>query len=388
MPKTLEITRSLALPDLKELAAASGPCITFYLPLEPAPNTSRMDHMRLKTMIRQAAQRLQEEWPDLPKSTVHDMTQSLQQVGSDTDPWGGEGGSLVVLRSPEVFRAFEVKQKLDETVVVGEYFHLFPMIHTLQTAEQRFYVLALSQNHVRLIRCTPTKSQEVDLPGNTPTSLEEWLNTRLPNSAPDHGTVQVSETGSTAGSFTSTHDRDKKDEHIANFFRVINKAVYEVLRDESAPLILCGVEYERVMYKGINQYPHLMDEGVQGSAESLKGGEIHARALHVAQQFFAEPARKALEMWERIGGTQRVSNSFPDIVKAAFEARIAHLFCAEGAHTVGVFDRSTLEMKVQGRHEDLVNAAALQTLAFGGDVFVLSPEHMPGGGQMNAIFRF
>ena len=52
------------------------------------------------------------------------------------------------------------------------------------------------------------------------------------------------------------------------------------------------------------------------------------------------------------------------------------------------FDRETLEMKVQGRHEDLVNAAALQTIAYGGDVFILSPEEVPGGGQMAAITRF
>jgi hypothetical protein len=347
-----------------------------------------MDHMRLKSMTRQAEQRLRDEWSGLPETTYREMVESLQQIDADSDQWGGEGGSLVVLRSPDVFRAFEVKQELDEAVVIGDYFHVFPLIRGLQLAAQRFYVLALSQKHVRLLRYTPTMAQEVELPGNTPTSLESWLNTRLPNTAPNHGTVQASETGLTAGSFTSTQDRDNKDEHIANFFRIINKAVFEALRDETAPLILCGVEYERVIYKGINQYPNLMDEGVQGSPESLKGGEMHARALEVAQEFFAQPARKALELWEKIGGTQRVSNSFPEIVKAAFEARVAHLFCAEGARTEGVFDRASLEMKVQGRQEDLVNAAALQTIAFGGDVFVLDPAHMPGGGQMNAIFRF
>jgi hypothetical protein len=280
-----------------------------------------------------------------------------------------------------------VKQELDETVVVGDFFHAFPYIRAMQFAEQRFYILALSQNNVRLLRCTPTTSEQVELPPNTPTSLEQWLNTRMPNAAPNHGEVRESD-GSTGGSFTSTTDRDKKDEHVANFFRVINKAVVEVLRDEKAPLVLCGVEYERAMYKGINQYPNMMDEGVQGSAESLKGGELHARALELVQDFFAQPARQALELWEKLGGSQRVSDSFPDIVTAAFQARIAHLFAAEGAHTVGVFDRSTLQMKVQGRQEDLVNAAALQTLAFGGDVFILQPEHMPGKGQINAVFRF
>ena len=388
MPKTLEITRSLALSDLKELAGTEGPCITLYLPLEPAPNTSRIDYMRLKSAIGQAEQKLNEQWPDLPQDRIRELIESLGEVRSEADEWGGEGGSLVIFRAPDVFRAFEVKQELDETVVTGQYFHVFPLIRFLQLAEQRFYVLALSQNNVRLLRCSTTASEQVELPPGTPTSLEEWLNTRLPNSAPDHGAVHESPTGSTEGSFTSTHDRDKKDEHIANFFRVINKAVFELLRDEKAPMILCGVESQRAMYKDINEYPHMMEDGVQGSPESLKGGEMHARALELVQDHFAQPARRALELWEKLGGSQRVSASFPDIVTAAFQARIAHLFTAAGAHTMGVFDRSTMQMKVQGRQEDLVNAAALQTLAFGGDVFILNPEHMPGGGQMNAIFRF
>jgi hypothetical protein len=346
-----------------------------------------MDFMRLKSAIRQVEEKLKHEYPDLPQPTTRELIGSLRQVESDADQWGGEGGSLVVFRSPDVFRAFEVKQELDETVVAGEFFHAFPFIRTLQFGEQQFYILALSQNNVRLLRCTPTSSEQVQFPPDTPTSLEQWLNTRMPNAAPEHGEIRDSEAGS-GGSFTSTTDRDNKDEHVANFFRVINRAVFELLREEKAPLVLCGVEYERAMYKGINQYPHLMEEGVQGSAESLKGGELHARALELVQEFFSIPARRALESWEKLGGTQRVSDSFPEIVTAAFQARVAHLFAAEGAHTVGVFDRSTMQMKVQGRQEDLVNAAALQTLAFGGDVFILSPEDMPGQGQVNAIFRF
>jgi hypothetical protein len=90
-----------------------------------------------------------------------------------------------------------------------------------------------------------------------------------------------------------------------------------------------------------------------------------------------------------VAGSGRALTSFPEIVKAAFEARIAHLFAAEGAQTMGVFDRGTMQMKVQGRQTDLVNAAALQTIAFGGDVFIVGPDDMPGGErQMAAITRY
>jgi len=388
MEKQLEVTRSLALADVKDLVNTEGPCITMYMPLEPAPNTSRMDGMRLKGAIRQAEQKLQEVFPELSKERCRELIEALQDVGSEPDQWGGNGGSLVVLRSPEVFRAFEVNQELDETVVVENYFHLFPMLGSLQVADQEFYLLALSKKHVRLLHCTRTQCEEVPLGAGTPTSVEEWLATYLPSSAPDNADRQYPEQGVGKGSFNSTQDRDRSDEHIINFFHVINKAVFDILRNERGPLVLCGVDYERSMYKDLNSYEHLMAEGVAGSPDGLRGGEMHEQAMKIVQEHFSQPAKKALALWEKIAGGERAITSFPDIIKASFEARIAHLFAAEGAHSMGVFDRNTMQMGVQGRRDDLVNAAALQTIAYGGDVFIVSPEQVPGGGQLAAITRF
>jgi hypothetical protein len=387
MEKQLEVTKSLDFSELKDLVNVEGPCITIYMPLEPSPNTSRLDFMRLKSIIRRAEDELTER--EIAKPLRQEMIESLREVGSEANAWGGEGGSLLILRSPDVFRAFQVKQRHEERLVVSDHFQLFPAVAALHRGSQRFYVLALSQNHVRLLRATyDGLGEEVDMGPNVPRSLGEWLNTRPPNTAPEHGAVRTSETGETGGSFTSTHDRDNKDEHIANFFRAINRAVFDRLRDERHPIVLCGVESQRTIYRQVNTHPGVMEEGVQGSPESFTGVEMHHRALVIAQEHFSQPARKALALWEKVAGGERASTSFPDIVKAAFEARIAHLFVAENAQAMGVFDRSTMQMRVQGRHEDLVNAAAMQTIAYGGDVFVCKPEDVPGGSQMAAILRF
>ena len=152
---------------------------------------------------------------------------------------------------------------------------------------------------------------------NVPTSVEQWLNTRSPTTSPDRTASGQSETGSTAGTFNSTHDRDNMDPHIGNFFHRIDEAVWEVLRGETSPLVLAGVEYETSMYRDINSYPHLASGHVHGSPESLKGGELHKRALEVAHRAFAEPMNKALQQYEKLGGTDRVASKPAAIVKAA-----------------------------------------------------------------------
>ncbi len=231
MQKQLELNRNLQFEELRKLASAEGPCITVSFALQMAPNTSRVDLQKLNSAMRSVEQKLEDGWPDLSKADRRELVELPGELADNSDDWGGSGGTLVILRSRDVFRAFEVHDaNVPETVHVGEFFHIFPYIHGLQLREQVFYVLALSQNNVRLLRCTRDSSDVINLAPNTYTSLEEWLNTRMPNASPEHGSVRQSDTGSTGGSFTSTTDVDNKDRHIANFFNHINDAVYEALR--------------------------------------------------------------------------------------------------------------------------------------------------------------
>jgi hypothetical protein len=129
------------------------------------------------------------------------------------------------------------------------------------------------------------------------------------------------------------------------------------------------------MYRDINSYPHLASGNVQGSPESLKGGELHKRALEVAHRAFAEPMNKALQQYEKLGGTDRVASKPATILKAAQEGRVASLFIAEGARDAA-------------NEGDLLNTAALQTVAHGGDVWVTDPQTVPGRGTAAALLRF
>ena len=161
-----------------------------------------------------------------------------------------------------------------------------------------------------------------------------------------------------------------------------------MLKDQSIPLVLCGVDYELSMYQGINTYGTLVHDGVQGSPESLKGGEMHKRGLEVAHEHAKAPMKKALAVYEKLGGSERVSSSSEEILKAASQGRVAYLFLAEGARYDGRFDDGTMEVSNDGLTEDLLNLAALRTIAYGGEVFVTVPGQVPGQGAMAAILRF
>lgn len=356
---TMEAARSISLADLKEAAGIEGPCLTITLPIQPSENTSRQDQMRLKSATQSAEPMLAAHGMN-PKQ-IRDFLDPLSRL--DGDSWGTDLGSLVVLRSPDFFRYFQVRTPLKELAVVGDKFQVLSFLNALQQEERHFYILALSQGHVRLLRCTNHSSEEVPLGPDTPTSVEQWLNTRTPTTSPDRDE-------SRSGNFTSTQDRDKMDQHIANFFQRIDEAVFTNLRTETAPLVLAGVEYEVSIYKDINRYLHLAPEHVHGAPDSLKGGELHKRALEAAQSAFDLPMQKALNTYERLGGSDRASTQQKEIVEASKTGRIAHMFLAES----------------EDGHN--MNEAALNTIAHAGEVWITTPRNIPGGGKVAALFRY
>jgi hypothetical protein len=375
----VDASHALQMAELKDLAAVEGPWLTIIGPTQRAPNTARQDHLRIKSAVQSVEPALAER--GLQAREIKEFIDPVLHLDLETQ--AGEYRTVVVFRAPQALRSFFVHEPLKECAIVADHFQVLPCLKAVQEESLSFFVLALSQKHVRLLRCTNHSSEEVTLGKDVPKDLEEWLSTRSPTAAPDHGLKRTP-----TGNFTSTQDRDNLDQHIANFFNRIDEGVFEALRGETAPLILAGVEYETSMYRGINRYAHLAERDVHGSPESLKGGELHTRALEIAREALEEPMRKALQLFERLGGSERVTFKPREVVEAAAAGRVSHLFVKEGATYPGGWDKSTLKVTSQGAGEDLLNIAALQTIRNGGEVWVTNAANVPAGGPVAALLRF
>jgi len=86
-------------------------------------------------------------------------------------------------------------------------------------------------------------------------------------------------------------------------------------------------------------------------------------------------------------GTGHASVHIQDIVAAAYEGRVSHLFFQENAQYEGSFD--VVRQRVhRDTAQDLVDSAATETLAHGGDARILSASAMPNGVAVCALFRY
>ncbi len=98
---------------------------------------------------------------------------------------------------------------------------------------------------------------------------------------------------------------------------------------------------------------------------------MHKRALEAMEQHLRQPLERALELYEKNGGTEKACTKPDKIAKAAAESRVSHLFVSDA---------------LSG--EDWSSNVALQTLAFGGQLFVTKPGRVPGAAGIAALLRF
>lgn len=384
---TSELTTFLDAGELKEMLGSAGPCLSVYAPISKAPSDQGQYALRWKECLKSLDK-------DIPKfnGRAASLRESIADWHSIYDPREAHGAAVAVFRSNDVSRRIWLHRPVEARAVVGQHFYIRPLLAELGR-DRVFYILALSQKDVRLLRCTASSAEPVDFPAPTLTSFDTYMNP----AKPDHVSDNRSSPGPSAGSskgvmFGTTTDREDKGEFLAHFFRQIDRGLHEVLRESKAPVILAGVEYEVALYRASSTYGNLAEDTVHGAPNGLKGGELQARALEVIERCYEQKIDKSLQAYEQHFGAGRATNRLKEVVAAAHDGRILTLLVSDSMELTGRFEESTHEVKAKPNglpdEEDLLNVAAVQTILHAGQVLVAPNTRMPNGAPLAAVLRF
>jgi hypothetical protein len=355
--------------DVKQLAAANGPCLTIVTPISnPAELTTR-----LKNMVRGAQRKLADRGAG--SDTAASLLEPIDEVAAAVEAKRIWANSLVLFRSPEVFTYYLFYERWKESLTVAERFQIRPLLSAL-TREQRFHLLALSRRRIRLFHCTQHSMDEASLEGAAPHDMRLWMNIRVPDHVLDNRSAGGPSVGSMKGvMFGTSSDREREDEYLSHFFKEVDKGVHSILRNDTAPLVLMGVENEVAIYRRVNTYLRLLEKAIHGSPDGLAPQVLHTRAREIMTQSFSEPLQKAVAEFQKQRDKGRVSFDVADIARAAHEGRVSDLLISEDtANADG--------------DEDCLNAAALDTVLYGGRAFVLSAQEMPEKAGAVAVLRY
>jgi hypothetical protein len=293
-----------------------------------------------------------------------------------------------------MFRQYRLPLEFEALVVVGEQYYLKPLF-PLFNGDGQFYLLALSQNEIRLFQGTAYEVAEIDLK-DLPESLADALRFDDPEKQLQLHTGGPGKGGEQAATFHghgAGAEDEKEKERLRRYLQKVDNGVKALLTNQKAPLVLAGVDYLLSMYREENSYPHLVEGSISGNPESLSGPDLHSRALQLVEPIFLQARQAATEQYEQLTGTERISHDVKQIILAAHYGQVETLFLTRDEQIWGKFDPDSgtvdIDQTKQPGQEALLDNAARQTFLKGGSVYIVEPETMPDKGSLAAaIFRY
>jgi hypothetical protein len=375
--------------DLALLAGhRQDPSISVFTPLQRGGPNTKANAVRLKEQLSEAATRLGER--GARPAAIEVLLEPARRLLDDMHFLKHDSDGLAMFIAPGLFRHYGLPAAFEPVIVVSDRFHVKPLIPML-SEDGRYYVLALSQNGVRLLQCSRYHFRAMDLKG-TPASLAEALRF----DEVQHQRQAHSAGGGRGGMVfhTQADDSDKSvhKENIHQFLHQVENGVTRLLAGEKAPLVLAGAENVRATYREVNTYPHLADGHIDGSPDKLKGQDLQGRAWSIVEPLFAKARQDAVGLYERFAGTERASSKLHEILKGAAAGRVLVLLTDRSRQLWGIWDRQSgravLHDQEQSGDEDLLNRAAVEALLHRAAIFALEPDQMPDGRTAVAVYRY
>jgi hypothetical protein len=350
------------------------------------------DKIRWKNLVREAEERLTACGQRTPR--LEDLLRPARALLEDVPFWLNASAGLAAFLSPEMFRTYRLPLRLYEQAAVADHFHVTPLLPQL-TNDGRFYVLALSQKHVRLLQGTRHTVEEIPLQG-LPANFSE---------AQHYGgeaelRVRTAHTHTAAGGPAGRREAiihgqgpgvESAKDGLLDYFQQVDRGLHRYLNNDQVPLVLAAAGFLLPIYRQANTYAHLLDEGVEGHPDRLSAQELRDRAWPLVQPHFQRARERVAAQYRQLAGTGRTSNDLAALVPAAYQGHIQYLFVALGRQQQwGTFDPAALKVEVHASarpgDEDLLNLAAVHTLSHKGTVYAVEPDQVPDGTPLAAVF--
>ena len=373
--------------DLDALISPSvGPCVSIYIPTHRAGVVTLQDPVRLRNRLREAQHRLRRR--GVRSVEIGHLLKPLTALASDYNFWQHQRDGLVLFRSADVFRFFRLPVVFEDLLVIADRFHIRPLLPLLSEGDH-FFVLAISQNALRLLDCRRDRADDLKVPPGIPKSIAEFLQYAGKKELQLHS---VGPRGKTRG-FAVFHGQDDNGgegrDRLLRYFREIDRGICSILRNDCSPLVVAAVEHCCSLYRAVSCYNNLVPEGICGNPETLQSEVLRKRAWEIVRRWMRGHREDIVAMYGEALSRRRTLSDVKEIVRAARDGRVAQLLVAMGSRTrrdrivPGVGDDSP-----DRSPGDLIDLAAIYTLIRGGSVSTLEPSMIPGEVVMAAVLRY
>ncbi len=378
------------IEDFKELAYIHEPLsLSVFIPTYRAGQEVK-EHFAQKTLkniIKQVRTRLHNL--EMNENDAEVFLRPLTTLMEDNEFWTDQSDGLALFITPKTIKKYKVPIHFTAYYYLGDHFYLKPLIPMLNGKEV-FYILTFSLDGVNLYEATPNTISELDT-SDVPQSLEDVV-----GSEKEHPHLQQrSGQDNTGNAIFHGHGggKDDKKEEISHFLREVDKKINDILKGETAPLILACDKQNYGIYKNISKYNNLINNYIPGNPKDMDPVSLHHEAFDYMNEIFDEIKADKIAIFQRYSATNKTLAEIEDIVPAAVNGQIDTLFLQPYKETFGLFDQENntiiIDREKQMQNASLYNLAAINTILSNGKVYLLPPNKMPlNKTNANALLRY
>jgi len=357
--------------------------VTITLPTEKIGESRQQNPIRFKNLLSSASEQLMQRGMKEHEAAAY-LKPARELLGQPLF-WSNMEHGMVVFIADDYFEVFKLPYEIKEMVYVNQNFRITPLLPMIGT-NGSFCVLAISQENVRLLRCTRTGETNIT-PDEIPVTITGWLD-EFPQPHLQFHTGTERDTARFFGHGASETDRK---EILEQYFREVEKGMTQAVKQINDPLVLAGIKTNVSIYKKVNKYNRVLEHAIERNPDDLTDAQLRDHGWELIRDYFLQDLYQSVDVYQD-SPSDRISSDPSEIITATVMGKSAAIFIKKDLVRWGKYDGEN--HKVLYRNEpgnddvDLMNWLSIKGLETGSNVYILPPEEMPDQSDVAALFRF
>ncbi len=362
-------------PEIRRLVSERHEAsVSIYVGTTPETQNIGASRTRLGQLLKEAEAQL--ETAGAAKRTIWPISEQVNDLIDDDEFWRVQANGLAVLVTPEGLRSYRLPTHLTDMVQVSDRFHLKPLLRAISVPQHAF-VLALEENRIRLIEVT------ADLPGQE---------VRVPDMPKDAASAVGVSTVNSRNASGRVHGSEGQNLRLRQFARKVDAALRPVLAGREEPLIIAATDPLWSIFRSVNSYSHLAEDGIRTSPATMSVDEISAAARPVLDEIHSKSLAEITDLFMTRRKDRRATTDMSDAARAATMGAVDTLLVDIDVVVPGTVDdgtgQITLAEEQSGSTYGVIDEIAARTILGGGRVLGVRAEDIPDGKKLAAILRY
>ena len=360
------------LEEVRLIQSIQGyPAVSILLPTHRAYPDNQQDSIRVKNLIKEAANRLLAEFS---KREVEALLKRLEEIANQIDYRNMLDG-LAIYVNQDFARLVYLPFALKERIEIGAGFSTRDLVYAINRTP-RYWVLALSEQPTRLyegVRDTLVELQSHGFP--------------LEHSGPGGSEPLPGGFGIQKSAY--------RDERHRQFFRQIDSALGEVLSEDPLPVVLVGVDRYIAFFQEVSRNAGQIAASLTGSHAKTSPVELAKLAWPLAKaNIFEKRILEALDALNAARNSQRIATGPDEVWFTAQQGRGDLLLVEQDFHYPAQLDASgqhlipATDPTAPGVMEDAVDALIEMVLSKGGRVVFVENSMLTADEHIALVLRY